>query len=115
MNERKSYLLFFVFIIVITRGSAQMMIPVTTTIRTPQGNVPYTTYRYIPGPVYNYYNPANISSRHKFTIELKNDSIIVSPTKIRIDDKHQNYLKVKIKKQERIIRPSDTIYFENDR
>ena len=55
------------------------MMPVTTTMQTPYGKVPYTYY--VPSPQY-FYGQANISLKYKFTVVLADDSTFTARTKI---------------------------------
>ena len=80
-------------------------IPMTTTIKTPYGNVPVTTY--IPGPRY-YYGTPNVSMKYQFHIILKNDSTVVDRTRINIDKDQDNSLTVKHKGNKQVIFPKDT-------
>jgi hypothetical protein len=100
-----------IFTTIILSGSfinchAQFNIPVTTTMHTPGGNVPYTYY--VPGPRFNYnYGPTNISLKYRFNIELKNDSSFETRTRINLD-KHEDFLLVKVNKEKKHIVPSET-------
>lgn len=88
-------------------GYAQFSVPVTSTIRTPGGNVPYTYYVQTPRYNYNYGAAKNMSATYKFKIELVNDSSFTTRTRINIGE-GDDFLKVKINKVKKEIRPSDT-------
>ena len=66
----KKILSAILFSLVFQTLSAQMM-PVTTTIRTPYGNVPHT---YHVGSPHMFYGSGRISAKYPFTVVLKNDS-----------------------------------------
>ncbi len=103
---KRNYILVLLMFFCCLTGYTQYNIPVTTTMRTPYGNVPYTYY--VPGPRYNYnYGQGNPSVKYKFTIELKNDSSITTRTRINLDKK-EDFLIVKNKKEKREIRPAET-------
>lgn len=71
---------------------AQMM-PVTTTIPTPYGNVQTTQWMQMGRPMYfGNYGPK--SYKHDFVIILANDSVVTARTKINISEK-QHVIKVK--------------------
>lgn len=74
----KSLFLTFCLTTVLHTSFAQMM-PVTTTIQTPYGNVPHTYYT---GSPLHFYGPANVRLKDDFTIVMKNDSTFSSKTKI---------------------------------
>jgi hypothetical protein len=102
--KTKKIIILLVFFICALNSYAQF-IPVTTTIPTPQGNIPYTYY--VGVPRYNYGVKGPISTKHKFTIELMNDSLFTARTKINIGE-GDDFLKVKINKEEKIIKPAET-------
>lgn len=85
----------------------QYNIPVTTTMRTPYGNVPHTYY--VPSPRMYYGNPnSNISAKYEFTIVLKNDSTFSTRTRINLEDEKNHSLVVKNKKVKQTYFPADT-------
>ncbi|HTJ52111.1 MAG TPA: hypothetical protein VL443_21765 [Cyclobacteriaceae bacterium] len=80
------------------------MMPMTSTIRTPYGNVPYTYNVYSPR---NYRTSGNISVKYEFLVKLKNDSTFTAKTRIDISkDKHS--ITVKRNKEKIEITPSET-------
>jgi hypothetical protein len=86
--------------------------PVTTTIKTPYGNVPHTYY--VPSIHHHYnYGQGDISARHEFTVVLTNDSTFKTMTKINLTEKGKDNsitVKGKVKKEKREIFPKDTKY-----
>ena len=83
----------------------------TTTIRTPQGNVPYT-YQLYTNPAgynkYNYYrNTSSGKSGYDYTIIFKNDSVVQAFTKIDVSDSVRR-IEIKEGKAEFVIKPHDT-------
>jgi hypothetical protein len=97
-------LIFFVFISI--SGFGQMM-PVTTTIKTPYGNVPHTYF--VPSPNH-YYGQQNISGKYEFRVVLNNDSTFVTKTRINLSQKEDNSITVKQKHGKTQIFPNDTKY-----
>lgn len=84
------------------------MIPMTTTIRTPYGNVSHTYHVYSPTPHY-YYNQGPISNKYEFTVVLKNDSMFDVRTRIVLPKEKENHsISVKTKQGKQIFFPSDT-------
>jgi hypothetical protein len=83
----------------------------TGTIKTPQGNVPYTYYT--PSMHHNYsYGERDISPRHEFTVVLKNDSTFKTRTEINLLGNGKNN-SITVKKGENAMReifPSETKY-----
>jgi hypothetical protein len=104
MSRRRNHLLFLVLTMLALHASAQF-VPVTQTIQTPYGNVNQTYY--IGAPRIYYYN-GNASVKHNFIVELLNDSVFTTHTWIRSGDDHKDFLKVKINKENKIIKPVDT-------
>ena len=97
--------LFFLFLLG-TQTVVAQMIPMTYQMSTPGGNVPITTYMYMP----RYYGQQRINSfPYDYKIVLNNDSTIVSFTKIHISES-VHFLKVRMKKGEKKIElhPKDT-------
>ena len=80
--------------------------PVTTTIKTPQGNVPITTYRYM--PMHHYHGPGNPSAKYDFRIVLRNDSTFTDRTRINISEGADHTLTIKHKGKAQEIFPNDT-------
>ena len=80
--------------------------PMTTTVQTPYGKVPITTY--VPGPRYHYYGQANISAKYEFHIILKNDSTVIERTRINLSKDEDNSLTVKHKGSKHEVFPKDT-------
>lgn len=88
--------------------SFAQMIPMTSTIRTPYGNVPYTYHVYSPTPHY-YYNQGSISNKYEFTVVLKNDSMFDVRTRIDLPkDKGNHSITFKTKTGKQTLSPSDT-------
>ena len=102
----KTPLILFLSLALAGAAFAQM-VPVTTTIRTPYGNVPHTYYVGSPR-MHNFSGQVNASLKYKFTIVLKNDSTITVRT--RIDHSGATHtLSVKHKDRfEQMISPADT-------
>lgn len=78
-------------------------IPVTSTIKTPYGNVNTTSYRYVP----MHYGSGPASDKYTFTIELNSDSSLTSKTRIDVSEK-QHSLQVKTETGKKTVFPSDT-------
>ena len=91
MVKRKK-LLTIIFISAANLVGAQMM-PVTTTIPTPYGNVQTTQWMQMGRPMY-FGNFGPKSYKHDFVIILANDSVVTARTKINISEK-QHVIKVK--------------------
>lgn len=72
--------------------SFAQMIPVTSTIRTPYGNVKHTTYT--PAPYHHYGGGGSIKFKQKFEIKFFGDSTVTAMTKIKYEDKYA-YLMLK--------------------
>ena len=94
------------FVSIAASGLAQM-IPITTTLKTPYGNVPHTQYV---GPMNYYYGQQNISARFEFTVVLKNDSSFKTKTRINLKDGEDNSITVKQDGTKEQIFPNDTKY-----
>ncbi len=101
-----SHFLLVIFIAVSTSVYAQM-IPMTTTIKTPYGNVPHTHYV---GSMHNYYGQQNVSVRYDFVVVLKNDSTFKTKTRINLTEDEDNSITVKRKGIKEQIFPDDTRY-----
>jgi hypothetical protein len=82
----------------------QFMIPQTTTIRTPYGNVNHTTYTRM--PMYNYGNTGPISNKYEFYVVFKDSTEQVTRTRISLDS--INTITIKEKKDDRVVKPSET-------
>lgn len=80
------------------------MIPQTTTIRTPYGNVNHTTCTRM--PMYNYGATGPISNKYDFYIVFKDSTQEVTRTRISLDS--INTVTIKEKKDERVVKPSET-------
>jgi hypothetical protein len=104
MNKQKRFIVQLILIIASINCYGQFT-PVTTTMRTPYGNVPYTYY--VPGPRYYYGGQGNISFKYDFTIDFGNDSSLTTLTKINLSDE-RHFLKVKVNKVKTEIKPGDT-------
>ena len=78
----------------------------TTTIRTPYGNVPFTTY--VPSPHHHYYGQHNVSVKYQFHIISNNDSTVIERTRINVSKDEDNSLTVKHKGSKHEIFPKDT-------
>jgi len=63
---------------------AQIMVPQTTVIRTPYGNVNHTTYTYQHMSYYG--STAPISNKYDFTIVLKDNSKLQTRARIEYKD-----------------------------
>jgi hypothetical protein len=81
---------------------AQFQVPVSTRMNTPYGPVTTTTYHNMP----MFYGGGVTSNKYAFTIILKNDSVIVTKTKIELGKVHS--VKVKRKGEKIEIKPEDT-------
>ena len=94
---------FFLFIACMAKG--QFMVPQTTTMSTPYGNV--TTTQYMHMPMY-YGQRGAVSSKYNFTIVLKSDSSVqANNTRIDIKEKTHQF-KVKSGKKKFTLKPADT-------
>jgi hypothetical protein len=84
---------------------AQMMIPITTTTRTPYGSFKTTTWT----PTgHQYFGNSQISIKYPFTVTMKNDSVFTAKTRIRFEkDTHSIVVKDRAKDKQ-IIHPSET-------
>ncbi len=100
---RYSLCLFILLVSKITYG--QFSMPVTTTMHTPQGNVPFTYY--VPTPRM-YYGQPRVSVKYKFDIVLKNDSAFSARTKINLADKKDHSITIRDGKIKRTLFPADT-------
>jgi hypothetical protein len=102
-----NHLLTFVFVVAAYSSCfSQMSIPVTSTIRTPYGNVPHTYY--VPGPRM-YYGEPNISAKYQFHITLNNDSTFMARTMINLPKEKENHsITIKSKKERTTLYPADT-------
>jgi hypothetical protein len=80
-----------------------MMIPQTTTFKTPYGNANTTTYRYVP----MHYGNRSASMKYQFEIVLYADSTLNTRAKIDFSDNHHR-MKVKTDKGKKNLFPSDT-------
>jgi len=93
------------FFLFASMAKGQIMVPQTTTMSTPYGNV--TTTQYMHMPMY-YGQRGAVSSKYNFTLVLKGDST-VQANNARIDIKEKtHHFKVKSGKQKFAIKPSDT-------
>ncbi|MBK8291440.1 MAG: hypothetical protein IPK96_11390 [Flammeovirgaceae bacterium] len=84
---------------------AQFMIPQTTVIKTPNGNVNHTTYSYHQMPTGSI---GPVSIKYDFTIVLKDSTVLNARTRIEYKDS-TNIVTVKDKNEKRIIKPSETV------
>ena len=90
-----------------TVAHGQFSIPVTTTIKTPHGNVPYTYY--VPSAMPNLYKNPDISRRYEFKVVfLENDSSFIAKGKITSDEEGLNFLELKLKGAKGEVYPSET-------
>lgn len=102
-------LLSFLFSLLNVSLFAQGMIPMTGTISTPRGNVPYTYY--VPNPI----NPLHvygggqttISYKHTFTVVLQDGSVLTDKARIEIQ-KEGHTINFGKKGQEQVLMPNDT-------
>ena len=85
---------------------SQYNIPVTTSFKTPYGNVPQT--HYVPTPYRMNGNPLGHKTKYKFTVVLKNDSTFTAKTLIDYDENDKNSITVKIKGDKEVFYPVDT-------
>lgn len=83
---------------------AQFVVPQTTVIRTPYGNVHHTTYTRM--PMYNYGTNGPISNKFEFYIVFKDNAEQMTRTRISLDS--INTVTIKEKKEERVVTPSET-------
>src|SRR5690606_32112189 len=95
-------ILFFGLLVQVNNLNAQGMIPVTTQIKTPYGNVPHTYY--VPTGMGYYYTRGNVSYKYEFTVVLKNDETLTFKSKIYLNDSIHS-LTFKNDGQERRIQP----------
>lgn len=84
----------------------QFSTPVTTTFKTPYGNIPYRNY--IHSASNNLYKNPEISRRYEFTIVFKNDSTQKLKAKINCNEKGVNFLEVRSNGVKNEIHPSET-------
>lgn len=96
-----------IFFVVISISAFSQMMPMTTTIKTPYGNVPHTFF--VSSPKY-YYGQQNISGKYEFRVVLNNDSTFVTKTRINLSQKGDNSITVKQKHGKKQIFPNDTKY-----
>jgi len=98
---------FVVLFLVVFRATtfSQGYIPVTTTMRTPMGNVPYTYQVYSPMNYYRNIPEANLKGN--FIIVLKNDSTFHAHGRVDMSDSVHR-IEIRKKKMTSIIRPEDT-------
>lgn len=84
MKQFYHFLAFFFIAFSSCNSSLAQYIPVPSTIKTPYGNVPYTTY------VYNrmnyYHGMGNISAKYEFKAILKNGEQKVFKSRINLED-----------------------------
>jgi hypothetical protein len=97
-------LLLFGFLVLSASSLAQFMIPQTTTIRTPYGNVNHTTYTRM--PMYNYGTNGPISNKYEFYIVFKDSSEQVTRARILMDS--INTITIKEQKNEQVVKPAET-------
>jgi len=101
----KCYLV-LVFLLLYTIGFSQGYIPITTTMKTPMGNIPYT-YQVYTAPM-NYYRNAPVTSQKgDFIIVLKNDSTVHTRARLDLSDSVHR-IEIKKKKITSTILPHDT-------
>ncbi len=79
----RCFTIFFIAFILFNSSFAQY-IPVPSTIKTPYGNVPYTTYMY--NRMDYYYGTKNISAKYEFKAIMKNGEQKVFKSRINLDD-----------------------------
>lgn len=96
-----------VYLITCSVLAVAQMIPMTTTIKTPYGNIPHTYY--VGSPRY-YYGQQNISARYEFEVVLKNDSTFKAKTRIKLNNEEDNSIIVKDKGTKQEFFPNDTKY-----
>jgi hypothetical protein len=93
------------FLAFTTIGFSQGYIPVTTTTRTPYGNVHQTNY--INNPRYNYGNGPMVTMKFDLEIILQNDSVISKTSQIDFSDR-VHFITFKHGKIKTNIKPSET-------
>lgn len=105
MRNIKSFLitLFLCSKVIIT--FSQGYIPVTTTIKTPHGNV--NQVNYINDRTYSYRNAPTETMTFDLKIVLLNDSVLSEDSKINFSE-HVHFITVKHGKTKTIIKPSET-------
>lgn len=85
MNKLYRYIAsIFLFSFHINCALAQGYIPMTTQMKTPYGNVPYT--HYVPSGMPYYYNRVDLSYKYEFSVVLKNGEEKKIKSKIHLAD-----------------------------
>lgn len=88
---------------------SQGVVPITTPMQTPYGNVPYTNF--VVQPRYNFKTSNKYSANsmtYEFRVVLKNDSSFSSKAKINLKDGKHHTIVIKGKKEKIAFSPSDT-------